>query len=149
MMEFDADAAVQAAIDSKTEEERERERHWQEEQRARLVLPTEMQIKAEFGRRMEVMALEALAENPTDFEYSRLAEAKALQGDWKAALELTRDPLKREEYEAVVAAIENPHDCGCPLLLNRMPTRFTKNRIIADGRQLDVIACSVCGHLKC
>lgn len=148
-MEFDANAAIEAVISRKTDLERAEEARFQAEQMAQLKVPSALETKAELGRRMAKSAMDSLKNQESDAAYSKLAEGLALQGEYRAAAELTRNPCKKSAYEAIIEALENPHDCGCPLMAGRNPTRFIKERIIAEGRQVDVTACSLCGHIRC
>lgn len=148
-MEFDAEAAIQAVISQKTDLERAEEARYQAEQRAKLRLPSDLEMKVEMGRRMTKTAMRMLAVAESDDAYSRLAEGLALQGEYRQAAALAPKASQKEEYQKVVDAIDNPHDCGCPLLMNRLPTRFTKEKIIAEGRQTQITACSLCGHIRC
>lgn len=149
MTEFDVNLALNTAIARKTDAEREEEARFQAEQRAKLNLPTEIDIRAQLGARMTAAAEIALAEQDTDFEVNRYAEGLALQGEYRKALSLTRCPVKRAEYTAIVDGIDNPKDCGCPKKIGTVATLFTKDRILAEGQVREVLACALCGHIKC
>jgi hypothetical protein len=149
MTNFDAIQAINTAIATKTDAERDEEARFQAEQRAKLNLPTEIDIRAQLGARMVAAAEQALAEHPSEFETNRYAEGLALQGEYRKALELTQCSVKRAEYQAIVNGIDNPVDCACPKKRGQISTIFTKDRIFAEGRVREVLACALCGHIKC
>jgi hypothetical protein len=148
-MDFDANLAVETALSRKTDLERAEEARFQASQRAKLRLPTALELKVELGRRIVESAVSQMKRDPTDETYSRFAEGLALQGEYREAAELTRSPEARAAYAAIVDAFDNPRDCGCPQRLNNLPTQFKKETVIVEGKQVDIIGCSLCGHIRC
>lgn len=149
MIEFDINTAVNAILARKTPAEREDEARFQAAERAKLHLPTEIDIRAQLGARMVALAQEALDTGVSEFELARLAEGYALQGDYKKALELTTNDDKRKEYEQILTAYTNGSKCDCPTTKGTVSTRFTKDKLLIDGQVRDLIACSLCGNLTC
>lgn len=149
MTEFDPMTAVGAALERKTEREREEEARFQAEQRAKLQLPNEIDIRAQLGARMVSAAQAALEEADDDMELTRLAEGYALQGDYRKAIALTRDETRRQEYVALIEATENSVPCTCPNMVNKVSTKFIKDRILFDGQVRNIIACTICRKLTC
>lgn len=150
MTDFDPINAVNTLLARKTEREREEEVRYQAEQRGKLHLPTEIDIRAQLGARMVEMAQAAIeCADDDDFEYSRMAEGYALQGDYIKAAALTRMPNKQQEYQRIIEAVTNPTSCACPKQAGTQSNIFTKDRILYDGQVKDVLACAICGHIKC
>jgi hypothetical protein len=149
MTDFDPLVAVNTVIEKKSEREREEEARFQADERAKLHLPTEVDIRAQLGARMVTMAQAALEENDDDFEATRLAEGYALQGDYRKAALITRDAARKREYEVIIAAVDNPQDCLCPVKSQNSSTRFVKDRILFEGQVRELIACSLCKNIKC
>lgn len=148
-MEFDPNAAIETIISRKTDLERAQDARFQAEQRAKLRLPTLLENKVSLGQRMCGSAMSQLEIAESDEAYSRLAEGLALQGEYRQAAQLTKDDTQRQEYLQIIDAVDNPRKCGCPNLVNKLPTRFLKEKIIFEGRQMDVTACALCGHIEC
>lgn len=148
-MDFDVETAINTALARKTDLEKAEEARIQEEERAKLKLPTAVEIKYNLGVRMVRSAEEVLAEQPSDFEFTRLAEGLALQGKYADALALTKDPNKHAEYTKILDAFQNPRGCGCPAFRGRQATVFTKDQLLINGEVRDLLACALCGHWKC
>lgn len=149
MTDFDPYAAVDAVVSRKSEREREEEARFQAEQRAKLQLPTELDTRAQLGARMVELAHVALADGHDDFECSRLAEGYALQGDYRQAAALTKDDAKRAEYDRIIAAVDNPQDCGCPKKSGANSTLFLQDRILFDGQIKNILMCTICRKIRC
>lgn len=148
-MEFDIQTAVNAALARKTDLERQEELKFQEERRKELKTPSSISARAELGKRMVALAETNLDENPTDFDLTRLAEGLAFQGHYQDAHDITRDPLKRNEYAQIIEAIAGKADCACPTKQQNQPTRFVKDIILIDGNERNLIACALCGNQTC
>lgn len=148
-MEFDALTAINTIIARKTKQEREEEAAYQAERRAELQLPTPIDVRAQLGARMVDLAQEVLTSTDDDFEYTRMAEGYALQGDYRKAVLLTRDDQRKRQYEAIIAAVDVASNCPCPPKNGSIPNVFTKDRILFDGQVRELLCCAVCGHLKC
>lgn len=148
-MEFDPYAAVEAVVARKTDKEREEEARSQAEQRAKLQLPTELDVRAQLGARMVYLAQAALGQAEEDFEYTRMAEGYALQGDYRKALELSRDPERVAEYQRIVDAVEHPTECGCPKQVGTTQVQFLKDKILFDGQVKNILACTMCRNIRC
>lgn len=148
-MEFNLESAIAAAIARKTDFERAEEEKYQTTQRAAQLTPSPTSARAELGKRMVAMAETALVENPTEFELTRLAEGLAYQGQFQLAAEITPDSVKKSEYLAVVKALNGNKDCDCPKKQGSIPTRFTKDTILVEGKPRDLVACALCGNLVC
>lgn len=151
---FDPTAAVEAAIANKNDEQRQKEARYQEERRASLRTPSDIDLKMQFGRRLENMAMRAIEKHPEkESEYSRLAEAYALQGQYELAAQVTKNPHKKAEYDAVLAALDGMPDCQCPTSSRvgsqTVQHRFHKARIFARGKIVNLYACALCGRLRC
>lgn len=149
MTDFDPITAVNTLLERKTDREREEEARYQAEKRAALHLPSELDIRAQLGARMVMMAQTALEATDDDFEQSRLAEGYALQGDYRKAATLTKDSARKTYYEQIIAAVENPNKCSCPPKNGNLSNIFTKDRILFDGQVREVLACAICGHIRC
>jgi hypothetical protein len=149
MADFNSDLAIEAAIARKSEREREDEARYQAEQRAKLQLPTELDTRAQLGARMVSMAQTVLAEIDDDFEYSRMAEGYALQGDYRKAALLTRDADRRKEYQVLINAMDTPTECGCLKNTGKANTQFVKDKILFEGQVRHVVVCTACRHVRC
>lgn len=148
-MEFDIDKAIQARLASKTDQEREEEARFQTEQRAKFNVPTDSEIRSELGRRMMASALETLAEGVSIEALDKLAASYALQGDYESALRFIQDPTVRAVYMKIHKGLQTAEDCSCPKKVNGVDTRFIKDRIPQNGTIRNLIACAICGHLRC
>lgn len=153
-MEFDVLAAVDMALANKSDEQKAREVKEQEERRAKFKLPSDMEIKRQYGVRMQQIALNALAKNPdSEFEIARLAESYALQGLYEDASATTNNTRKKAWYDAVISALDGAPDCECPQTQRignqTIENRFLKERVFARGKIVNLYACAVCGHLRC
>lgn len=148
-MTFDPVVAIETALANKTQRERDEEAAYQARCRAALKLPTALDVRAQIGAQMVEIAQQVLALGEDDFEYTRLAEGYAMQGDYRKAAALTKDVGRQQYYEAVIAAVDNPFECGCPRKRGALSNIFTKDRILFDGQARELLACAVCGHLTC
>lgn len=91
------------------------------------------------GQRQIELAKRQLELDPSDFEYTRLAEGYALIGDYEKAVEITRDDLKRKEYQEVLDALGRT-ECDCPKKVGENLTKFAKQNL--GGRIL--FSCALC-----
>jgi len=153
-MMFNVNAALDKALASKTDEEREQEAQKQKEWRASIIVPSDVQIKAQHGDRLVALSLKALDRNPDSaFELTRLAEGYALQGKYQLAAETTKDPAKRAAYITILSAINGASECNCPKTYQSgkhvIETRFVKERILTERGIKDLRACALCGRLTC
>jgi hypothetical protein len=131
---FDPIKAIESVVSQRTQHEKDEWEKYQEEQRAKLTL---LDGRAMMGVRQVEIALRELENGESDFEYTRLAEGYALQGEFQKAVELTRDALKRSEYQAVLNATEM--DCPCN----------PKHKFIRDiYPQFSIWCCASCSHLR-
>jgi hypothetical protein len=131
---FDPIAAIQAVVSQRTQYEKDEWEKFQEEQRAKLQL---LDGRAMLGARQVELALRELENGESDFEYTRMAEGYALQGNFEKAVELTRDATKRQEYQEILDATEI--DCPCN----------PKQKFIIDKYpQFTLWRCSSCLHLR-
>ena len=134
---FDPHRAIDSVVSQRTKSEKEDWEKYQEEQRAKVQT---LDGNALLGARQIEIALKELESGDSDFEYTRLAEGYALQGDFQKALELTRDATKRAEYQSVVDAFTNL-DCPCPT--GKPPLRFEKLKF----GDKTLVECSRCRNL--
>lgn len=126
---FSVESVIATAISNIPDAERKRWKEYQETELAKLKIDD----RSLFGRRQIELAL---AELNTDEDYTRLAEGYYLIGELEKAAELTRDPLKKQEYGAILNATER--DCSCP------SEKFAKE----EFPQFTIYACPTCGHLR-
>jgi hypothetical protein len=131
---FDPVKAIQAVVSQRTQYEKDEWEKFQEEQRAKLQL---LDGRAMLGARQVELALRELENGESDFEYTRMAEGYALQGNFEKAVELTRDATKRQEYQEILDATEI--DCPCN----------PKQKFIIDKYpQFTLWRCASCLHLR-
>ena len=151
---FDAHRAIDSVVSQRTKSEKEEWEKYQEEQRAKVQT---LDGNALLGARQIEIALKELESGDSDFEYTRLAEGYALQGDFQKALELTRDATKRAEYQSVVDASEMECPCFHREAKVNVPAsktcvggsvRITKWHKFDSFRDFDLYRCVVCGHIK-
>lgn len=131
---------------------------FQEQERQKLMSMlsglTEVDLKIQHGQR----AIEIARENierlkdagdtaALEFEFERMAEGYALQGDFKKAAEFASNPEKRVEYQAMLEAVEKNDDevCGCPKTQNGHPTTFIKDRFYTARGVCTLYHCTLCG----
>ena len=148
-MEFDPVNAVNEAVARKTKQDKEDEARFQAEQRARYQVPTDLEVRSELGRRVTKTAYEMLESAVSIEAFNRLASGYAMQGDYEMAVKFIQDPETRKEYERVLTALHTHQDCSCPKKNGSVDTRFVKDRIVHDGTIKNLIACAICGHLRC
>lgn len=148
-MEFDIQTAVSAALARKSDLERQEELKYQEERQRELGTMSPISARADLGKRMVSMAEHALETAPSEFELTRLAEGLALQGYYREAHQITTDVVKQAEYAGIIKAIDGNANCSCPNKQQNLPTRFIKDIVLVDGKERNLIACSLCGNLTC
>lgn len=148
-MEFDPLKAVNAVIAQKTDIDKEEEARYQAEQRAKYNVPTELEVRCELGRRVVKTAYELLENKVSIAEFNRLASGYALQGEYEMALRFVQDDELRKQYESVLKGLNTTADCSCPKKNGSVDTRFIKDRIFHDGTIKTLIACAICGHMRC
>lgn len=140
---FDPHKAIDSVVSQRTTAEKEEWDKYQEEQRAKLEMLDGNHL---LGARQVDLALRELENGDSDFEYTRMAEGYALQGDFQKAYELTRDEVKRAEYEQVLDAFTNL-DCPCPTIerigKTSIPIRFEKLKF----QDKTLVECSRCRNL--
>jgi len=135
MTNFDVEKAIAASLASKTDQEREEWEKFQNEQRAGLQLGDGRVL---FGKRQVELAFNQLDRDDVDrdFEFERMAEGYALQGDFLRAYVLTTNSQKQKEYKQILDATEM--DCLCSPSF-----KFVKDKY----PQFTLYGCA-CGHLR-
>jgi hypothetical protein len=142
-MTFDPVKAIESVASQRTKLEKEEWERFQQEEREKLKA---LDLNAFYGFNAVEIALKQLEHGESDFEYTRMAEGYALMGDFEKAIDLTRDPEKKAEYQTILDAHTNL-DCPCPptqrVGKDTLPTRFRKLEF--GGKTL--VECSLCGNL--
>ena len=112
-------------------------------------------LKARMGAQQVAYAFLVMSSPLTseeyDFECNRLAEGYALQGNFEAAINNTRDDKQRENYVTILQAIENPVQCDCPAIIGqgqgRVKTQFVTEVFLHNGQDTKLMRCALCGNL--
>jgi hypothetical protein len=159
-MEFDVNSAIATALDRRSKLDQDRDARFQKEEREKLNLMSETQLRINQGKRMVELAESELQglkgkDEPqrTAFEYTRMAEGYALQGDYEAAFEMTADYAKKCEYQKILEALDGKQECSCPksvrISKSSLPTQYIKEKIYDAVRKREVAlkSCSLCGNL--
>lgn len=96
--------------------------------------------------------IEAAADNAEvrQLAEAHLAEALAMQGRYHEAAEAS--PKRRQEYEAIGAALEmdDSEKCDCPDVATGLTPRFERARIFSPihGQVVSLVECQTCGHVN-
>ena len=122
---FDVQAAIDSALEGKSEKEKRREKRFQEEQKAKFPFPDPRRAYAE--RSIEI----GTANNNPE----QIAEGYFLLGKFDEALIHTEDPIRKSEIEKYVSAKQ---ECGCP----------SKNKFLKDTiNGVNYYHCLTCNSL--
>lgn len=148
-MDFDYIQAIEAALESKPQAERDKEQQAQVEARQRMQVPSVAEAKVRRGEMIEETARENINVNPTDDAYNQLAYGMFLQGKLEQAIATTKNDSKRKAYMAVLNAVNGAAKCQCDALHKKMETRFLSDQIWVRGKITNLYTCIVCGLIQC
>lgn len=144
MTEFDPLAAVETALSQKSQEERNKEVAWQQEQRSKMRIPSALEINYILGCRMADAAQKALEADDDHAAFDKLAQGLALQGKWGEAIAAARDLQLKRQFQEVFAAVTSNHNCQCP-----DGDKFIKQEVLHEQRPVKLIFCTKCELLQC
>lgn len=144
MTEFDPLAAVETALSQKSQEDRDKEASWQKEQRARMRVPSALEINYTLGYRIADAARRAIEADDDHAQFDRLAQGLALQGKWGEAIITARDLQLKRQFQEIFAAVTSGHNCKCP-----DSDKFIKQEVLHDDRPVKLLFCTKCELLQC